>query len=86
MGKFPLYTAIFSLLIIITAFVCLNTNNINYNEENIAIPEIMTNKEKDKGPNGAEFANNEEENTPASTAVQKIESYIVKYDGEEVML
>lgn len=86
MGKFPIYTAIFSFLIVITAFVCLNTqNNIIRHNDEIKSPEIMIEQENDNSEvNDAETAKHE--NAPVNAALHTKTKYILKYDNGEVVL
>jgi len=86
MGKFPIYTAVFSSLVIVTAFVCLNTQNETArHNDNTRTPEIVIDHKNDKSESDAS-GTKEEENAPVNAALHRKTKYILKYEKGEVVL
>ena len=82
MGKFPISAIIFSFLVVITAFVCLNfQNNINTEDNRKKSPDIFINYDKSD-----EESVDDAESMPASTTIPKTQKYILKFDGSKVIL
>lgn len=88
MKKFEIYAAIFLLLLIITAFTCLNDFNTSETPDIEApAPEIVTIYDEPKASeNKGEITDTEPAHTPANTDTQRVTKYILKYDKKGVVL